>query len=738
MRSNNQWNAPSSPHGWNQPGKISKTAEDYLRSLRRGWWFILLLTLVAGGIGTWITINQQPVYSASTRILIEPPRAIVPDLVSDKTNAASMNFFNTRIQMIGSREISSRVMTSRELATWKETTGIEDPLSLLSGWVEAKPVLNSNLVDITLEGKDPSVVAQVVNVVVDEFMRYEEHSLREFEQLSRGKIEGEVRNIRHDLENKQKELNEFHKEHTNFLANGQSVAANRLEELEKVKTQAELRLDDARRQVERFEELRKADVPYFTPEAMQKAEQVRSQLRIIDAELAAQKEAIKPEWYESDPMIHRLKTRRGEIVRSLNEVGKGDAEIELRRLKQEYSFAAMDLDKIDSLVKDQRKLVTGQQNEKEMLEAIKADNDRLAALADKMSISQMEIDMHQSLITPRIQVIDRAMAPSVPVRPIKEIQIPLCFAGGLAVGVFLILGLEFINQRVRRAEQAAVCMGLPMLGVIPRLRRRERLGRAGALQLASEQQGTRVCESFRNLRTAIIGAEANDRVRSLVVSSPTSGEGKTLVAANFAATCARAGESVIVVDVDLRHPRLARAFGLDAKTAGLVEAVAGSSQWQEVVHETTVPNLYVLAAGQTAGVPLDILGTVEMHDLLAELTEEFDRVIIDGPPLLGLADSRVVGRFADGVLLVVQANVHKAAPLSRVRELCDLEGLRAIGLVFNGIRYKHDDLRTLRTVAMRTKAVVSERPLPVAEPPLPEEEEPMMTDDPELSESQVA
>ncbi|MBX9652391.1 polysaccharide biosynthesis tyrosine autokinase [bacterium] len=739
MRSNNQWTAPPSPHGWTQPGKVSKSAEDYFRSLGRGWWFIVLTTLIAGGVGTWVTLNQQPIYMASSRILIEPPRAIVPDLVSDKSNAASMNFFNTRIQMIGSREITRRVLTSRELASWKETTGIEDPLSYLSGWVEAKPVLNSNLVDITLEGTEPSVVSQLVNVVVEEFMQYEEHSLREFEQLSRGKIEREVQNLKLSLEAKKKELAEFHKDHTNFLANGQSVAANRLEELEKVKTQAELRRDDARRQVERFEELRKADVPYFTPESVQKTEQVRSQLRIIDAELTAQKEAIKPEWYETDPMIKRLKTRRAEIVRSLNEVGKGDAEIELRRLKQEYSFAAMDADKIDALVNEQRKTVMGQQTEKEKLEAIKADEDRLASLADKMSISQMEIDMHQSLITPRIQVIDKATPPTSPVRPIKEVQIPLCFAGGLAFGLFVILGLEFINQRVRRAEQAATCLGLPVLGVIPRLRRRERHGRAGVIALASEQQGTRVCESFRNLRTAMIGVEANDRARSLVVSSPTSGEGKTLVAANIAATCARAGESVIVIDVDLRHPRIARAFGIDAKAPGLVESVSGSSQWQEVVHETNVPNLYVMTTGQTAGVPIDILGTVEMHDLLAELTEEFDRVIIDGPPLLGLADSRVVGRFADGVLLVVQANVHKGAPLSRVRELCDLEGLRPIGLVFNGIRYKHDDLRTLRTVAMRNKpASIPARAVPATEPEPEVAEEAIVSDEEEFTESQVA
>ena len=107
--------------------------------------------------------------------------------------------------------------------------------------------------------------------------------------------------------------------------------------------------------------------------------------------------------------------------------------------------------------------------------------------------------------------------------------------------------------------------------------------------------------------------------------------------------------------------------------------------------ETDINNLYILPAGNVESVPADILGTVEMHDLINELAEKFDRVILDGPAILGLADARAVGRFVDGVLLVMRAGSHDSRPLSRVRQLFAHEGLRPAGIVFNGFRERHED-----------------------------------------------
>ncbi len=543
-------------------GKLPKTSEDYLRALGRGWWFLLFMTLAVGGAGTWFTLQQQPVYLAISQVLIEPPRAIVPELVEERApSAVSMNFFNTRVQMINSREILHRVLTSRALTQWKETTGVTDPLETLIDWVTVKPVLNSNIVEVSLEGYDPAVTAMMVNLVVEEFIQYEENNLRQFEQLSRSKIESEVRNLKSSLETKQKELASFHQEHDNFTHTGESVEAVRLEELEKTRLLTEMRANDARIKVQQFEAMLKANQPYFTSETMRRAEEIRTRIREIEGELSAQKEAIKEDWYDTDPMIRRLRGRRAELLRSLNDIGKQDAEQELARLKQEYQFTALELDKVNTQVAEQRKIVVSKQNEQKQLESLRGDQERLLELADRMTVNELEVDMHQSLITPRIQVIDKAQVPPDPVRPIKELQIPLSFVAGLLIGIMILTLLELNNQRVRRPDQAIACLALPILGFVPKLSRRDRLQWGGTLRLASEQPGSRVCEVFRNLRSGLMGVEGSEKARSLVITSPTQGEGKSLIGVNLAATCARAGESVLLVDMDLRHPRLAASLG---------------------------------------------------------------------------------------------------------------------------------------------------------------------------------
>jgi Mrp family chromosome partitioning ATPase len=132
--------------------------------------------------------------------------------------------------------------------------------------------------------------------------------------------------------------------------------------------------------------------------------------------------------------------------------------------------------------------------------------------------------------------------------------------------------------------------------------------------------------------------------------------------------------------------------------------------------ETDIPNLSLIAAGDAAGIPFDILGTVEMHDLLQELMEKFDRVVLDGPATLGLADARAVGRFADGVLLVALAGAHEAKPLLRVKQLFDHEGLRPIGVAVNGLRDHHEDVAVATSLTRRPHAAPRPRRAAQARP----------------------
>ncbi|MFO0949094.1 MAG: polysaccharide biosynthesis tyrosine autokinase [Planctomycetota bacterium] len=684
----------------------SKGMRDYLRALKRRFWVVVLVTLIVGGAGTALTLHQKPVYWTSSRILIEPPRAIVQGLNDENTNRANAeNFFNTRMQMIASRQITERVMQALKLSDWEELNGLADPVAELQGWINVKPVQNSNLVDVGLAASDPNLVAKIVNTTVEEFLRYEQESMQEFDQLSRSRIDSELRGLEGLVSSARQALGDFHKEHQNFLLTGESLEAGRLTVLEEAKARSELRVDAAKRAVEQFEALRAAGIPYLTPLTQQKLAEVKEQVQFYDEELEHQRSVIRPELFDTDIAIKRLKEKRDELAKSLEGLGNEDAQFELERLRQELRFAETDDRHLDNVIAEQRKAVINQQDEQNKLTSLQSEHIRVQSLGDFIARKKLEVELHQGLVTPRIQVVDRAEVPRAPIRPIKEVQIPLFFACGLLLGAFCVLGLEHADQSIRVPDDALSTLDWPLLAVLPRFHRRDLREYRGRVPIASEQAGSIAREAFRNLRSGILGAESSGHpFRSLLVTSASAKEGKSTIAVNLAATCARAGESVLLLDIDLRQSALHGYFGTPPCAVGLVDVLQGEMPWQKAILPTEIPNLSLLPAGDAEAVPLDILGTVEMFDLLREASEKFDRVILDASPLLGLADARVVGRFADGVVFVVQAGSPDRRPLLRARQLFDQQGLRPVGIVFNGIAGNHEDLADLDLLTTRTTA----------------------------------
>lgn len=674
-------------------GRPAKGFEDYFRALRRRWWILLLSGALIGGGGTAFTFLQRPIYLASSRVLIEPPRAIVQGMGEERTNhALAANFFNTRVQMIASRQIAERVMNALHLSDWEELHGVEDPIAQLQGWLLVKPVLNSNLVDIAIEGSDPELVAKIVNSTVEEFLRYEHESLRDLDQQSRSRIEAELRGLEGMVQSSKQALGEFHQKHPNFLTTGESVESARLGAIEEARAQAEIRVEAARREVERFEAMRKAGVPWLSPTVQTRNHELREQLRKLDEELNLQRQILRPERFESDKLIRSLQEKRDQIARTLEHGDSEEAEVELRRLQQEVKFAEADLAEINRIARNQHEAVLGQRDQHAQVASLLHENQRHETYRNFLAQKKLETDILQGLTTPRIQVIDRAVAPLVPVRPIKELQIPLFIAGGLVLGGVLVLMLEFMDRSIRRPEHATAWLDWPLLGVIPKLRRRELVATDGRLRLAQQVPGTPIFESFRSLRTSLLAAQKTAPLRSVLVTSALAGEGKSVIAANLAVACARAGERVLLIEMDLRGPSLCRLFLAAPTGIGLTDVLRGEVDWHRASVATELANLSVLPAGDAGGIPLDVLGTVEMYDLLQDAMEQFDRVILDAPAILGLADARVVSQFADGILFVVHAGARDHRPLVRARQLFEQEGLRPIGFVFNGLRDGHEDL----------------------------------------------
>jgi succinoglycan biosynthesis transport protein ExoP len=200
-----------------------------------------------------------------------------------------------------------------------------------------------------------------------------------------------------------------------------------------------------------------------------------------------------------------------------------------------------------------------------------------------------------------------------------------------------------------------------------------------------DQPSGMISEAFRTIRTSLLLASADSPPRTVLVTSPRKGEGKTTVASNLAIVLAQAGQRTVLIDTDIRSPSIDKRFSLNQRNRGLVEYLTGHLSLEEVIQETVVPRLWIIPAGTAAPNPAELVGSRKMADLLSLLSRRYDQVILDSPPLLPFSDSLMMSHVVDGVLLVARSEVSEKRAVGEAIER--LRSIRAplLGVVMNGV-----------------------------------------------------
>ncbi|RWR25648.1 polysaccharide biosynthesis tyrosine autokinase [Agrococcus lahaulensis] len=277
-----------------------------------------------------------------------------------------------------------------------------------------------------------------------------------------------------------------------------------------------------------------------------------------------------------------------------------------------------------------------------------------AALADASAASLAEtvtaIEARPDQTSPvQLAVVERATAPSSPISPRTPVNIALGALVGLALAMGFALLREVLDTRIRSERDVRGVTDAPILGAIafdPKAKQRPLIVHADPLSPRSE--------SFRTLRTNLQFIEVDDDSRSLVVTSATPGEGKSTTTANLAIALADSGQTVILVDADLRKPKVAEYMNLDGGV-GLTDVLIGRAELVDAVQQWGTKSLYILPAGQIPPNPSELLGSKAMTTLLKELQSEFDWVLFDAPPLLPVTDAAVLSKHVESVVIVASA-----------------------------------------------------------------------------------
>ena len=315
------------------------------------------------------------------------------------------------------------------------------------------------------------------------------------------------------------------------------------------------------------------------------------------------------------------------------------------------------------------------------------------SLYDSFLRRKKESEISTKLESTNIRIVDLAQIPDAPFSPNRKRDIQNGVTLGLFFGVCLAFLLEYLDSTVKTAEDVELYVKLPFLGYVP----------AGKFEVKSAKTNqevdlvcfrfpsSRIAESFRSIRTSILFSSPEDRpIKTILVTSTAPREGKTTICINLSTVFATANERTLLIEADMRRPRIARTLNVSSRV-GLSSFLAGSSSLEEIIQETAIPNFFVIPSGPKPPNPAELLTSNKTRMFLEELKQRFDRVIVDSPPVLTVADTPILANIVDGVVDVIKANFLNIDIILRARQRLYEAKAKIIGVILNNVNVRKED-----------------------------------------------
>jgi capsular exopolysaccharide synthesis family protein len=341
---------------------------------------------------------------------------------------------------------------------------------------------------------------------------------------------------------------------------------------------------------------------------------------------------------------------------------------------------------LERLAEEQRVLAEETTIKQAEFAVLDADRKRTERLCDVLDTRIKELTVAENTGALNISVLEFAKVEDKPYKPRRAQILALALAAGLMLGAGLALLRDWLDVRLRTSEEVSAALGAPVLGVVPHLSARRR--RKGLARLVEFDPGSHAAEAFRTIRTAVYFGFPDGQARSLVITSPDAGDGKTTVASNLAIAMAQAGQRTVLVEADLRKPRHDGIFILKPGP-GLSGVLTGEAPALQAVRKSGVDRLDVLPCGLVPSNPSELLNSEAFARTIRELAGAYDRVIIDAPPLGPVADARIVSALADATLLVLRADRSTRKGAEQAREGLLAVGGTILGAVVNDVQHRN-------------------------------------------------
>jgi capsular exopolysaccharide synthesis family protein len=678
----------------------------YWRTIRKRWPFVVLSMIVATVIAFVYTYRDPKIYEATCQVIIEPMAPqVLPgskDVVELGTGTywATKEFYETQYRIVQSTTVGQRTAEKLGLQYDPDYAGISGPNHdlaalgrVVAGQVSVKPLKDSRLALITVSDRKPQRAALIANTIADTYIEYNLDFKLEGARSAMAWLAEQEADLKRQLEDSEHKLYQYKKDR-NLLAvsldDKQSMLSANLSNVNTKLTELHIRLIelDAKRKMILRAKNNIADEETL-PEIRERPtiERLRDsyiQLTKDYADLSSRYGAEHPKMKSLQGQMDTIrKAYDQEIDAVLATFEKGyqellDNERALKALMEQQKNEAIELSKIEVEYKPLQR-------------AAEQETKMYGIVAGR----QKEIDITGPMKTNNVRVLERAIVPGAPVRPkpVQNLMLGLMF--GLGLGIGLAFAIEALDNTLKTQADVEQFLGTPVLGLVPVI------GAAPGGEAVEVGDNLRerdlgvfldpksvAAECCRSIRTNILFMSPDRPLKIMVVTSPSPQEGKTTTAINLGVTMAEAGGRVLIVDTDMRRPRLHRSFGVPNQT-GISTVIVGKATLEEAIKRTDVPNLDVLTCGPVPPNPSELLHTDRFGAVLADCAKLYDRIILDSPPTSAVTDPAVLGNLADGVVLVIKAGETTRESAMHARRQLAAAKARLFGVVVNAIDFSN-------------------------------------------------
>lgn len=689
--------APAYGYGYGYGGAASSNeasfhVNDLWRVIKNRWPTSVTILVLVMGTGFVVTKLQPKIYESSAVLRVEKESKDL-QVFSASFEGFDPVFFQTEFEMIQSKKVLYPVIQKLDIANrlCKEMELPEGSITddqafqlFRKSKLQVQPFRNTKLIEVVCQSTKPDEAALYANTVAD---AYEEVRRAEIT----GRSDSGLKALAGEVE-KQKEL--------------VSVAAAQVEKLRK-----ELKIDELPGSIAAVQSTTLGDQEIQRKESQLselRADMISRKVRLEKvADLSIEQlESTLPALNLEDPTTASTKQQYLQALQNVAQMQKQGYGKKHPEMQGALKVVAERRDQLNKLVAGirraldidlkvaQSKVEALEKEVQELRDRLRSDRtDRLAPynearrdletqsqLLDVLTSRYRQQAVESKIEVRPVQIVNRAEPSVRPVKPSLKMNLALSLVVGLVLGLSLAFFIEYLDTSIKTMDDVERHLGLSVLAVIPK----------GAKFLTQDEPNSRFAEGYRILSAKLNLTGARDSARSITVLSGGPGEGKSTTAFNLAWVCAQSGMKVLMIDGDVRRPCMHLAAGVE-NTLGLGEFLAGQASLDELIQSTNVPNMEILTAGSLGPEDLGGFSRARFGSLLEICRPNYDVIVVDPPPVLGISDASVISQEVDVTLLLIQHRRYPRNVSQRAKRVIDEVGGKLFGVILNNVNIKTDE-----------------------------------------------